>query len=220
MKLIGDQVQVFLMSSTKPPCHFWLKERKCQVQHILDVQFGPQNCPNLQQSPRLHMKSNWDVLALYGKMMKSIFERIQPHPHIFSEPATIVVLLQRPFSITSAATPIFGQWVVYHVGSIRDASYGQRTSPVPLWSSSRLLISFWSHHEQLGFVLQKVQPLLLPCRRVCRLDHPFYSIQNPSYCDLDLNIHILFVNSVLLYLFFDCLQELPQWLGWSCFTRS
>jgi hypothetical protein len=28
MKLIGDQVQIFLMSSTKPPRHFWLKERK------------------------------------------------------------------------------------------------------------------------------------------------------------------------------------------------
>ena len=208
MKLVGDQVQIFLMSSTKPPRHFWLKERKSQVQHILDVQFGPQNCPNLQQSPRLHTESNWDVLALCGKVikyifkwipphphiffepaavivllwrpflatgvvtpifrqwastnlwrppwlhtesdwdvqvlgrniMKSTFQYIQPHPHIISESAAIIVLLQIPFLSTGAATPIFGQRAVYHVSSIRDTSCGWRTTQAPLWSSSHLLI--------------------------------------------------------------------------------
>jgi hypothetical protein len=97
MKLIGDQVQVLLMSSTKPPRHHWLKKIKSEVRHVLEVQFGPQSCPNLQQSPQLHTESDWGVLALRGKITKSTFERIQPHPHIFSEWAAIVDLLQRPF---------------------------------------------------------------------------------------------------------------------------
>jgi hypothetical protein len=50
------------------PSHFWLKERMSQVQHVLEVQFGPQNCSNLQQSPRLHTESDLDVLALCGKL--------------------------------------------------------------------------------------------------------------------------------------------------------
>jgi hypothetical protein len=73
------------------------QEKKCEVQHVLEVQFGPQNCPNLQQSPRLHTESDWDVLALHRKLTKSTFEWIQPYPHIFSEWAAIVDLLQRPF---------------------------------------------------------------------------------------------------------------------------
>jgi hypothetical protein len=97
MKLIGDQVPVLLISSTKPPRHHWLKKRKSEVRHILEVQFGPQNCPNLQQSPRLHTESDWDVLALHGKITKSTLEWIQPHLHIFTEWAAIIDLLQRPF---------------------------------------------------------------------------------------------------------------------------
>jgi hypothetical protein len=110
------------MSSTKPPCHFWLKKRKSQVQHVQEVQFRLQNCLNLQQSSWLHTESDWDVLALHGKLIKYTFQRIQPHPHISSELATIVILVPRPFLSTGAVTSNFSQWTMHHVGSIMTMS--------------------------------------------------------------------------------------------------
>jgi hypothetical protein len=42
-----------------------------------------------------------------GKLLESTFICIKPQVHIMSEPATIVILVQRPFSANGAATPYF-----------------------------------------------------------------------------------------------------------------
>jgi hypothetical protein len=43
----------------------------------------------------------WKALGVY-------FICIKPQAHIMSEPATIIILVQRPFSAHGAATPYFG----------------------------------------------------------------------------------------------------------------
>jgi hypothetical protein len=64
-----------------------------------------------------------DVQILSGKLLESTFIIIKPKVHIMSEPATIIILVQRPFSANGAATPYFvAHWAVYHVESNSDAS--------------------------------------------------------------------------------------------------
>jgi hypothetical protein len=48
------------------------------------------------------------VQILYGKLMESTFVCIKPQVHIMSEPATIIILVKRPFFANGAATPYFG----------------------------------------------------------------------------------------------------------------
>jgi hypothetical protein len=48
------------------------------------------------------------VQILYGKLLESTFICIKPQAHIMLEPAIIIILVQRPFSAHSAATPYFG----------------------------------------------------------------------------------------------------------------
>jgi hypothetical protein len=48
------------------------------------------------------------VRILYGKLLESTFICIKAEVHILSEPDTIIILVQRPFSANSAATPYFG----------------------------------------------------------------------------------------------------------------
>ncbi|WVZ90355.1 LOW QUALITY PROTEIN: hypothetical protein U9M48_036664, partial [Paspalum notatum var. saurae] len=45
----------------------------------------------------LQEDSDWGVLELHGKLIKSTFKRIQPHVHICSESAAIVFYIQSPF---------------------------------------------------------------------------------------------------------------------------
>jgi hypothetical protein len=56
------------------------------------------------------------------KLLESTFICIKPQVHIISEPAAIIILVQRPFSANGAATPYFGHWTVYHVESNSDPS--------------------------------------------------------------------------------------------------
>jgi hypothetical protein len=87
--------------------------------------FGLQNNTNVWQSPRSHAGSDWNVQAQHGKLIKSIFIWIRNHSHICSEAAVIIVSLPRhflPFLPMVLCHPILAQWVVYRVGSIRDAS--------------------------------------------------------------------------------------------------
>jgi hypothetical protein len=48
------------------------------------------------------------VQILSGNLLEFTFLCIKPQVHIISEPATIVILVQRPFSVNSATTPYFG----------------------------------------------------------------------------------------------------------------
>jgi hypothetical protein len=48
------------------------------------------------------------VQILSGKLPKSTFICIKAEAHIMSEPATIIILVQRSFSANGAATPYFG----------------------------------------------------------------------------------------------------------------
>jgi hypothetical protein len=47
------------------------------------------------------------VQILSGKLLESTFIYINPQVHIMSEPATIVILVRRPFSTNGAMTPYF-----------------------------------------------------------------------------------------------------------------
>jgi hypothetical protein len=42
------------------------------------------------------------------KLMESTFICINPQVHVISEPATIIILVQRPFSANGVAAPYFG----------------------------------------------------------------------------------------------------------------
>jgi len=68
------------------------------------------------------MDSDWTVQVLRGKLIKSTFQRIQPHVHICSESATIVYFIPRCFLSTMLRHLISAQRVVYQVESIMDAS--------------------------------------------------------------------------------------------------
>jgi hypothetical protein len=48
------------------------------------------------------------VQILSGKLLQSTFICIKPQVHMMSEPATIIILVQRPFSANGTATPYFG----------------------------------------------------------------------------------------------------------------
>jgi hypothetical protein len=60
------------------------------------------------------------VQILSSKLLESTFICIKPQVHIMSEPATIIILVQRPFSADDAVTPYFAHWAVYHVESNSD----------------------------------------------------------------------------------------------------
>ena len=82
-----------------------------------------------------HSSTLWKAYQVYFPI-----DPTSPSYHL--ESAAIVVLQQRPFLSTGAATTIFGQWAMYHVSSIRDASCGWRTTQALLWSSSHLHVCF------------------------------------------------------------------------------
>ena len=84
------------------------RKQRVQVQHVLEVDFGLQNCPKLWRSPRLHMDSDWDVLALFGKLIKSTFQWIKTHTHTISDWSAVKSFMLRPFSTNGAASPYFG----------------------------------------------------------------------------------------------------------------
>jgi hypothetical protein len=87
--------------------------------------FGLQKNTNLWRSPRSHAGSDWNVQAQHGKLIKSTFIWIQNYSHICSEATIIIVSLPRhflPFLPMVLRDPILAQWVMYQVGSIRDAS--------------------------------------------------------------------------------------------------
>jgi hypothetical protein len=61
------------------------------------VTFGFQNSSNLWWLPRPCMDMDSGVQILSGKLLESTFICIKPQAHILSEPATIIILVQRPF---------------------------------------------------------------------------------------------------------------------------
>jgi hypothetical protein len=68
------------------------------------------------------MDSDWDVLALFGKLIKSTFQRIHPHGYIVSDSSAVTIFIPRLFLSTVLRHLILGRWPMYQVGSIRDAS--------------------------------------------------------------------------------------------------
>ena len=112
-------------SSRPPPGHHVTlgpKMERDQVQHVLEAGLGLQKSIDLWWTPRSHTDLDWAVQVLYGKIIKSTFQRIQPHVHIFSESVTIVYFIPRCFLSTMVHHLILAQWVVYKVESIMDAS--------------------------------------------------------------------------------------------------
>jgi hypothetical protein len=53
------------------------------------------------------MDLNLGVQILSGKILESTFIYIQPKVHIISEPALIIILVQRPISANDDVTPYF-----------------------------------------------------------------------------------------------------------------
>jgi hypothetical protein len=84
--------------------------------------FGLQDSTNLWWMSRLHTDSDWDVLALFGKLTKSTFQRIHPHGYILSDSSAVTIFVPRLFLSTVLRHLILGRWPMYQVGSIRDAS--------------------------------------------------------------------------------------------------
>jgi hypothetical protein len=77
------------------------------------VAFAPatfrfQNSSHLWWSsqPRIDLDSGVQILS--RKPLESTFICIKPQVHIMSEPAAIIILVQRSFSANGAATPYFG----------------------------------------------------------------------------------------------------------------
>jgi hypothetical protein len=64
---------------------FGARKGRVQIQHVLDIGFGLEDRTKLYRLPRLHTDSNWGVLGLHEKLIKSTFIWIQTHVHIFSE---------------------------------------------------------------------------------------------------------------------------------------
>ena len=106
-KLIGGQVQVFPMSSTRTPHHFWPKERNRSNSTRFGAGFGLQHCTNLRRSPQPHPDSVLGVQVLHGILMKSIFIWIWTHVYILPEVAAMIKLLPRGFSVKGAMSPYF-----------------------------------------------------------------------------------------------------------------
>jgi hypothetical protein len=52
------------------------------------------------------IQSGMQILS--GKLLESTFICFKPQVYIISEPAAIIILVQRPFSANGAATPYFG----------------------------------------------------------------------------------------------------------------
>jgi hypothetical protein len=48
------------------------------------------------------------VQILSGNLLESTFICVKPEVHIMSEPAAIIILVQRSFFANGAATPYFG----------------------------------------------------------------------------------------------------------------
>jgi hypothetical protein len=70
--------------------------------------FGFQNNNSLWWPPRPRMDIDLGVQILSRKLLEYTFICIKPQVHIMSEPATIIILVQIPFSTNGAATPYFG----------------------------------------------------------------------------------------------------------------
>jgi hypothetical protein len=70
--------------------------------------FGFQNSSSLWRPPRPRMDFDSGVQILSGKLLESTFICIKPQVHIMLETATMIILVQRPFSANGAATPYFG----------------------------------------------------------------------------------------------------------------
>jgi hypothetical protein len=75
---------------------------------FVSAAFRFQNSSSLWWPPRPRMDMDLGMQILYGKLLESTFICIKPQVHIMSEPATIIILVQRPFSANGAATPYFG----------------------------------------------------------------------------------------------------------------
>jgi hypothetical protein len=110
------------------------------------VAFAPatfvfQNSCSLWQPPWPRMDLDSGVQILSRKLLESTFICIKPQVHIISEPAAIIILVQRSFSANGVATPYFGPlgcvscWVQFgHVlglehdpASLRSSSHTCKT---------------------------------------------------------------------------------------------
>ena len=166
------------------------------------------------------MDSDWGVLGLHGKLIKSTFIWIRPHIHICSESAAVIDLLPRPFLST-----VRHHLILTHGPCIKWGPIGACPRvlgrPHLVLVVPYLLIYFYSCHKQIEFCLDQVQPLLLACKRACWSSRPSSSLRNPTSFVIEFEIETLhshLVNSVLVpYLFLLVLRllagQVPQWPG-------
>jgi hypothetical protein len=144
VRQLNNQVSSFLASYSSyldngNMCSVLLLRNDGQEQNgvaFVSATFGFQNSSSLWWLPRPRTDLDSGVQILFGKILEFNFICIKPQVHIMSEPATIVILVQRPFSANSAVTPYFGTmsrvscWVQFGriLGLVHD--------PASLWSSS------------------------------------------------------------------------------------
>jgi hypothetical protein len=121
-KLIGDQAQVFPMFPTRPPRHFWYKERKSPNPTCFECWIQTAGQSQVVTAATTSYRLRLGVLGLHGKLIKSTFIWIWTHVHIFFEAAAISDLLQRPFLSTVLRHLILARWGVYQVEPNRGAS--------------------------------------------------------------------------------------------------
>jgi hypothetical protein len=69
--------------------------------------FGFQNSNSLWRPPRLRMDLDSGVQILSRKLIESNFICIKPQVHIMSEPAIIIILVQRPFFCQRCCNTLF-----------------------------------------------------------------------------------------------------------------
>jgi hypothetical protein len=120
------------------------------------VTFGFQNISSLWRPPQPSMNLDSGVQILSRKPLESTFICIKPQVHIMSEPAAIIILVQRPFSTNGAVTPYFGPlgnvscWVKFgcvlgleHHPAFRRSSYHTyKTLPPSLKTLGFYLLDF------------------------------------------------------------------------------
>jgi hypothetical protein len=146
---LNNQVSSFLASysyylDNKNVCSILLLMNEGQEGNrvaFASVTSGFQNSSSLWRSPRPRMDFDLGMQILSRKLLESTFICIKPQVHIVLKPTTIVILVQRPFSVNGVAIPYFGPlgrvscWVQFRCilglehdpASLRSSSHTYKT---------------------------------------------------------------------------------------------
>jgi hypothetical protein len=79
--------------------------------------FGLQDSTNLWWM-RLHTDSDWDVLALFGKLIKSNFQRIHPHGYILLDSSAVTIFVPKLFCQRCCVTLFWADGPCIKLGSL------------------------------------------------------------------------------------------------------